>query len=261
MKMVSAAKLRKAQDKIIHARPYFQMLETILTDIFAYMPDYQNPLFEKRDVKRIGIAVVTSDRGLCGAFNTNIIKKSVQFIQENPECESELMVVGRKAWEFFSKRNYPILYSHVNIFQHLDFSVVPAMVRQMTETFLAGKVDRWVLIYNQFKSPVQQIVTVENFLPLELPEPGDTSVDYIFEPDKESLLDDILPRYLETKIWKMLLESNASEHGARMTAMENATENAREMIATLTLSYNRARQAAITKEISEIVGGAEALKG
>ncbi|GAB4173976.1 MAG: ATP synthase F1 subunit gamma [Calditrichia bacterium] len=261
MKMVSAAKLRKAQERIVAARPYYKSLSGIVNDLMFQLKDYSNPLFEKREVVRLGIVTVTADRGLCGSFNTNIIKKTIEVIQNHPEAEIELIPVGRKSWEFFKKRDYHIKSSRQNIFQRLDFSVVPGLVKEMTESFLNKEIDQWILIYNEFKSPVQQNIIAETFLPLELTAEESESVEYIFEPSKEEILTYLIPRFLETKIWKMLLESNAAEHGARMTAMENATENAAEMIATLTLSYNRARQAAITTEIAEIVGGAEALKG
>jgi F-type H+-transporting ATPase subunit gamma len=264
MKMVSAAKLRKAQERILAARPYFNSLEKIVMDLYSALDDYQNPLFEKRDVNRLGLVVVTADRGLCGSFNTNVIKKALQIIQENPEKDVELITVGRKGWEFFHKRNYSIKKHYINIFQRLDYTIVPQLVTDLKNLFLEKQIDQWLLIYNQFKSPVLQTIVVENFLPFSISKNEDKStmeVDYIFEPDQSEILTYLIPKYLETKIWKMLLESSASEHGARMTAMENATENASEMIATLTLSYNRARQAAITKEIAEIVGGAEALKG
>lgn len=261
MKMVSAAKLRKAQEKILAARPYYNSLEKIVQDLYFALKNYENPFLEQNPVDKLGIVVVTADRGLCGSFNTNIIKRTLEIINQHHELEIELFPIGRKGWDFFNKRGYKIKKYHINLFQKLDFSVVPLIVKELTSSFLEKRVDRWMLIYNEFKSPVQQNIVLEDFLPIKLDVSEASEVDYIFEPSKEEILTYLIPKFLETKIWKMLLESNAAEHGARMTAMENATENANEMISTLTLHYNRARQAAITKEIAEIVGGAEALKG
>jgi len=264
MKMVAAAKLRKAQENILAARPYADGISVLIKDILAKVESADNPLFQLREVNHLGIVVVTADRGLCGSFNTNLIKQALYEIHENIDKESFLFTVGRKGHEFLKKRNYNILDSYINIFNHLEFPLAPQIVDSILQAYLSGKVDKVIIVYNEFKSAVQQNIVVEQFLPI-LPEDFDesepTGYDYIFEPDKQELLGSLLPKHLNMQMWKILLESNAAEQGARMTAMENATENANDMIGSLTLKYNRARQSSITTELSEIVGGAEALKG
>ena len=230
----------------------------------AKVENADNPLFQPREVNHLGVVVVTADRGLCGSFNTNLIKQALFEIHENIDKESFLINIGRKGYDFLKKRNYNITDFYINIFNSLEFALVPKIVDSIIQTYINGKVDKVIVIFNEFKSAVQQNIVVEQFLPI-LPEDFDeseaTGYDYIFEPDKQQLLESLLPRHLNMQMWKILLESNAAEQGARMTAMENATENANEMIRGLTLKYNRARQSSITTELSEIVGGAEALKG
>ena len=206
---------------------------------------------------------MTADRGLCGAFNANIIRQALTEMESFAGKEVSLFVVGKKGYEFFSKRSYNLFKHKINFFNHLNFSDAQEIASALIESFMQGEFDRIDLIYNEFKSAVRQDVTLEQFLPFaaneEIKESA-SKVDYLYEPDKIDILKSIVPKQLNVQMWKVLLESNAAEQGARMTAMESATDNAEELIAELTLHYNRARQAAITKEISEIVGGAEALK-
>ncbi len=264
MKMVAAAKLRKAQENIIAARPYARGIDQMIKDILKKVKDADNPLFLPKEVNRLGLLVVTADRGLCGSFNTNLIKHALQVVNDNMEKEIFLFTVGRKAGDFFRKRNYSLLGSYDNIFNDLHFSIASDIMDSMVNAFLSGKIDKLVVVYNEFKSAVQQNIVTEQLLPIvpdDFADEDTNGYDYIYEPAKEELINSLLPKHLNMQMWKILLESNAAEQGARMTAMENATENANEMISTLTLQYNRARQSSITTELSEIVGGAEALKG
>lgn len=265
MKMVAAAKLRRAQDRIIQLRPYSEKLGGLLANVSsANSEDGENTYTEVRDIKRVLFIPVTSDRGLCGGFNANIFK-AVKLAFENEEyanAEIEILPIGKKSFDFFRKKGYTVNDKHWNVFGNLSFDVVRAAAEETMEDFASGKYDKVVLIYNEFKNVATQIVRTEQFLPIaELENEGETTAnaDYIYEPSKESIVEELIPKSLKTQLYKSVLESNASEHGARMTAMGKATDNAADLLKELKLTYNRTRQAAITKEILEIVGGAEAL--
>ncbi len=270
MKMVAAAKLRRAQGAVIAARPYARGMKALLQHLLPSMEPGTEPLLTARPVKTLAVVVITSDRGMCGAFNTNIMRAAqAHMATAMPDFRTSrsvrLFLLGKKGSDFFSKQQLPIAEKHPGFFNHLNSGEAAAVVRRLIDMYLRGEVDRVDLVYNEFKSVAQQRVIIEQFLPM-VPEVGahaaDThkGVDYIYEPSQKDIFSALLPRYLNFTFWKALLESNASEQGARMAAMENATENAREMIETLQLQYNKARQAAITKELLEVVSGADALK-
>lgn len=272
MKMVAAAKLRRAQESILATRPYANKMKQLMRHLVTKVDPGLNPLLAPRDIKKVAVVVVTSDRGLCGAFNTNIIKAAVSHMQENYPEQLEtglglkLIVIGKKGFDFFNKRDYEIYARHVGIFAGLDFNHARTIITELTEGYLKGEFDKVELIYNEFKSVIQQRIVVEQLLPIPPEElHGNNArplaqVEYIYEPSAHEIINALIPRHLNFQMWRVLLESNAAEQGARMTAMDNATTNASELIKDLTLSYNKARQAAITKELLEIVSGAEALK-
>jgi len=250
MKMVAAAKLRRAQDNIVKARPYAYKLGEVLADIADRVDRSKHPLLAEREPRNQAVIIVTADRGLCGSFNTNITKKA-----------EEVLTLGSKGRNYFKKREYNITAEYINFFNELNFSHAEDIGTKIISHYKEKKLDKVVLIYNEFKSAVQQNVITEELLPLK---PTQTKTekpvfDFIYEPDPDSVLEKIIPLHINIQIWRVLLESYAAEQGARMTAMENATDNAEELIDYLTLDYNRTRQSAITKEITEIVGGAEAL--
>jgi F-type H+-transporting ATPase subunit gamma len=273
MKMVAAAKLRRAQDAIISARPYARKMKELLQHLSATVDVTKYPHFAERTVSKAAVIVVTADRGLCGTFNANIIKAAVQHIKSQyPDLQArgdvKLIVVGKKANDYFSKRSFAIAYRHVGIFAHLQFTTAREIMREGVEGFLRGEYDRVDVIYNEFKSIAHQRVAIDQLLPIATPanltqnafKLPQSQVDYIYEPSSEQIISALVPKHLDFQIWRVLLESNAAEQGARMTAMENATTNATDLIRSLQLSYNKARQASITKELLEIVGGAEALQ-
>ncbi|MBC3540560.1 ATP synthase F1 subunit gamma [Rufibacter sediminis] len=271
MKMVAAAKLRRAQDNIMRMRPYAQRLNSILSNLSNVSSEAgQNVYAQKRDVQRVLIIAVTSDRGLCGAFNSNVMKAVNNLINERYSAQSaagniEIMAIGKKGHEYFNKRNMPTAGDYTTVFGNLSFETVRVAAEQAMEGFRTGLYDQVDIVYNEFKNVATQIVRTEQFLPIQenATEQANTStnanLDYIFEPSKEEILEQLIPKSLKIQVYKAVLESNASEHGARMTAMDKATENAGELLKQLKLTYNRTRQAAITTEILEIVGGAEAL--
>lgn len=260
MKMVAAAKLRRAQQRIFAARPYAQKIEELIQSLLLNVGDFENPLIEKRPLKKIHLIVVSADRGLCGSFNSNIIKKALAQIDLLGDVEVVIVPVGKKANDFFKKRNFKIDKEYVNIFNDLQFNYAKDIIQYVTDEFVNKNTDQVKLLYNEFKSVMQQNLIVEDLLPIDVKESEEKSVqDFIYEPSQSEILNQLLPKHITMQIWKALLESNASEQGARMAAMENATENANEMIHELTLQYNKARQASITTEITEIVSGAEAL--
>ncbi len=262
MKMVAAAKMRRAQENMFSARPYSSKIKELILNLVGQVEGYNSPLLEVRPVERELLVVVSADRGLCGAFNTNLIKAATAAHKES-EAEVSIVCVGKKGHDFFKKRDFTIREHYLNIFNNLDYSHANDITRFLTNEFVEGRTDSVKLVFNEFKSVAQQEVVIEQLLPISLPadeEEGKRHVDYLYEPSLERLLQALLPKYLGTQVWRALLESNASEQAARMLAMENATENATELIRDLTLQFNKARQAAITTEILEIVGGAEALK-
>lgn len=273
MKMVAASKLRKAQDSILQLRPYAEKLNSILENVTSATDnDIKSEYAADRDINNVIIVVVTSDKGLCGAFNSNIIKLAVKHIETNypgfnEEGKLRIMPIGKKSYEYFAKRGYNVIDDHYELFQSLSFDNVKNAAEHIMYEFVEEKVDKVELFYNEFKNVATQIQRTENFLPIERSVEEDEEqeisdqnrVDYLIEPSIEFIIQDLIPQSLKIKFYKAVLESNASEHGARMTAMDKATDNAGELIKDLTLMYNRTRQAAITKEILEIVSGAEAL--
>ncbi len=264
MKMVAAAKLRRAQEAILSARPYVHRMQDVLRDLSNRVDLSAHPLLQRRAPRRVEVVVFTSDRGLCGGFNSNVTRRVQRFLIENEgKVEVSLRTVGRKGHDFFRRRNVPIRTDHAGVLQKLSYANAETIAAQVSALFLSGEVDAVYLAYNEFLSPVSQRVTLEELLPIEEPaEQQDDAapVAHLWEPGQEEVLAALLPRYVASQVWHAMLESVASEQGARMSAMDNATKNASEMIARLTLLYNRTRQAGITKELMEIVSGAEALK-
>ena len=267
MKMVAAAKLRRAQDAITKARPYATKLEEALTRIAARAAAEEkpaHPLLASRPVRVAEVVLLTSDRGLAGGFNSNVVRRAQRFMTENGDTYEKVLLstMGRKARDFLRARRLPIRKDYAGIHQNLSYAKAEEVARELGQRFLAGEVDAVFLCYNEFKSAITQRVVVRQLLPIETGElKGATGgFDFLYEPSREKLLEELVPKHLAIQVWRALLDSAASEHGARMTAMESATKNAEEMIAGLTLQYNRARQAYVTKELMEIVSGAEALK-
>ncbi|GAA4849596.1 ATP synthase F1 subunit gamma [Algivirga pacifica] len=268
MKMVAASKLRKAQDKITQMRPYSEKLFSILGNVTAALKEEaNNPYAQGRDeIKNVLIVVVTSDRGLCGAFNANIIKATRQLVEEKYAGKNvTLLTLGNKGNEFFAKRDYNVISDYAEIFHDLSFEQARKVAEYAMAEFLNGTYDAVDIVYNEFVNVVTQVVHADRFLPVaadadESKENAqEMEVDYIFEPNKEDILKELIPKSLKISFYTKLLDSNAAEQGARMSSMDKATDNAGELIKQLTLMYNRSRQAAITTEILEIVGGAEAL--
>jgi F-type H+-transporting ATPase subunit gamma len=270
MKMVAASKLRKAQNAIIKMRPYASKLKDILQNLSASLDSGDvNVYAQQRAPEKILLVVLTSNRGLCGAFNTNIIRAASQRIHQHYSNQSEignvsLVTIGKKATEFFSKRNYKVISQHDHIFDVLTYENVSVIAEKIMGAFTSQQFDRVEIIYNQFKNAAVQQLTVEQFLPVDTSASSiattGVKTDFMFLPSKEEIVTELIPKSLKIQFYKTVLDSNASEHGARMTAMHQATDNAGELIKELNLAYNKARQAAITKEILEIVSGAEALK-
>lgn len=267
MKLVAAAKLRRAQDNIIAARPYAKALSSVVSELAEVAGTDAHPLFEDRKGKRTAIVAFTSDRGLAGAFNANVVKKVEAFVATELPADAEvsLRLIGRKANQYFSRRNANITSFDPAPTSATALQTAGETANRIVDDFLAKKVDRVFMVYNEFKSAISQSVVIKQVLPV-VPDQASgggarSSVDYTYEPGKEELLARLVPLFVQIGLYRAALESIAGEFGARMSAMENATKNAGEMIAKLTLQYNRARQASITKELLEIIGGAEALKG
>jgi F-type H+-transporting ATPase subunit gamma len=266
MKLVAAAKLRKAQENILAARPYAVHLHELISELALRADFDDHPLLAQREPRHVQLVVMTSDRGMCGAFNTNILRTAEKYVRDEKSLHEsiELSVVGRKGRDYLRHRRYEIK----TYFPGLDVGTALAESKQIADGiidgFLGGNLDMVYLLYNDFKSAMSQRITVEQLLPIKplaLDEAeGGAAIDFVYEPSKLELLETIIPMYIHVEVYRAALESMASEFGARMTAMENATSNAADMIAALTLQYNKARQAAITKELLDIVGGAEALK-
>jgi F-type H+-transporting ATPase subunit gamma len=264
MKMVSAAKLRRAQDRVIAARPYSKMLREMLANVAAAAGDSdaaaEHPLLAVRPEKKALIVVVTADRGLCGGFNGNLIKRAVAFLRENPQVEFSFDLVGRKGRDFFRKRYQNVCGEMVGIFMKAPtYNDALELSKRVMHQYASGEVDAVYLAVNEFKSVMAPNISVTKILPLEVPKDSGAS-DYIYEQDPGELLGTLLPRYVEVQMYRALLESAAAEHASRMTAMDSASSNAADVIEKLTLHMNRVRQAAITKEIIEIVSGASALE-
>ena len=269
MKMVSAAKLKRAQDAITQMRPYAEKLQEILSNLSATLDLSENAYSDQREAKKVYIVAVTSNRGLCGGFNNNVIKKVNGLVKdEYAGADIKIIAVGKKANDAFKRSDMNFRPEGIgaaeDMFNDLSFDRSSETAQFLMDEFEAGNVDKVVVVYNKFKNAAVQVVQDEQFLPIipKVEEEGNASAgDYIFEPSKNEIVEDLIPKSLKIQLFKALLDSHASEHGARMTAMHKATDNASELKRTLTLEYNKARQAAITNEILEIVGGAEALNG
>ncbi len=265
MKMVSAAKLRRAQENVVAARPYAQKMGEVLQSLAGNLQGEQHPLLEKREAKKLLLLVVTSDRGLCGGFNSNLCKAGERYIKENAaEFEQiSLMTIGRKGYEFLKNR-HTIHKNISNIISKPNYQAAAMVAQDVIEGYLSEEYDQVVMLYNSFRTVMTQDITFQQLLPIVPEAKGavdEVGIEYIYEPSVEDLLTQILPKNIEVQIFKAMLESVAGEHGARMTAMDSASKNASEMIGKLTLQYNRARQAAITTELMEIISGAESIKG
>lgn len=269
MKMVAASKLRKAQNAITTMRPYAAKLRELLQNLSGSLSNTnQDQYTVVRPEENILVIPVTSNRGLCGAFNTNVMRYTAKMISENYPKQHEagkvsVYCIGKKGEEFFRNRKYKVIASNIHVFDHLNFATVSPIAEQLMGMFEDARFDKIIFVYNQFRNAGNQVLTEEQFLPITLPAVDEDApfneIEYIFEPGKQAIIDVLVPRILKMQVYKMLLDSFAAEHGARMIAMHKATDNASEMLKELKLSYNKARQAAITKEILEIVGGANAL--
>jgi len=267
MKMVAASKLRRAQERIINARPYASQMQRVLSSVATRVDPSIHPLLavrEPRSDSKTLVIVVTGDKGLCGSFNTNAIKAGAAYIVESPQ-KCMLGLVGRKGRDFFGRRGFAVLFEQVGIFQKLRYDDARVIAQTAIDAFVAGDVDRVVLVYNEFRSVMTQRVVVDQLLPIGREEvdgaatPAPNQIDYLYEPSPQEIFDQLLPRFIEVQVYRALLESNAAFFAAQMTAMDTATKNSGEMIANLTLYMNKVRQAAITREIIEVVSGAEAL--
>ncbi len=273
MKMVAASKLRRAQNAIIQMRPYATKLKEILQNLSASLETGESKSIysDQRSPEKVLVIAISSNRGLCGAFNANVIKAvlrllDTKYAEQQKKGSISVLTVGKKVSEYFRKRGYSMLETHDDIFDHLTFENCSLIAEKVMNLFVEKKIDRVEIVYNQFKNAATQVLTTEQFLPVEpVNKEKETkkasNTDYILEPSREEIVHDLIPRSLKVQFYKALLDSNAAEHGARMTAMHQATDNAQELLKDLSLAYNKARQAAITKEILEIVSGAEALKG
>ncbi len=280
MKMVATAKLRRAQERLLATRPYATKMFEVLSRLAGKASAEVHPLLARREARKIEVVVLTSDRGLCGAFNMNLIQRAEKFLEEKKEKTDEMAFsfIGRKGRDYFRKRQVMMRREYVNFFGKVDFLLAKKIGQELAQTYASQQVDGIYLLYSEFRSAIQQRVVLKKILPVE-PKSGEegaeasvsgeaqtvgtgrgTALEYLYEPSEREVLNELLPMYVEVQVYQALLESLASEEGARMTAMENATNNAAEMINKLTLIYNKARQAAITKELIEIVSGAEALK-
>ena len=262
MKMVSAAKLKRAQDAITQMRPYSNKLTDLLQSLSSSLDGSENNQYsDSREVKKLLIVTITSNRGLCGGFNSYIIKSAKNIIEkQNNNTDVEILSIGKKSSEHFTKNGYKMFSVHDEVYNELTFENISIIAETIINKFLTKEFDRVVLVYNQFKNAATQIIMNENYLPIDnSAEEKTQTADYIFEPNQNEIVKELIPKSLKTQLFKAVLDSHAAEHGARMTAMHKATDNAAELKKELTLTYNKARQAAITGEILEIVGGAEAL--
>ncbi|ADY53051.1 ATP synthase F1 subcomplex gamma subunit [Pseudopedobacter saltans DSM 12145] len=268
MKMVSAAKLKRATNAIIQLRPYANKLQEILKNLSASLEDGVSAYTQEREVKNVLLVVITSNRGLAGAFNTNVLKTANNLIAEEYDSYRQsgnlhIIAIGKKAQDYYERRDYNVIGNNNDLFSALNFENVSAITEAIMKGFVDGKYDKVEVIYNQFRNAAVQLLTVEQLLPVpkaeKVEEENTSNVDYILEPSKEEIVENLIPKNIKLQLYKAVLDSHASEHGARMTAMDKATDNAGELLKALKLSYNQARQAAITTELSEIVSGAAAL--
>ena len=263
MKLVAAAKLRRAQERILEARPYAFKMREVLASLALRADPQSHPLLQRRESSRKILVVIAADKGLCGAFNSNIMRRSLEVLRGSAgEVAVTLVVVGRKARDFYRRRPYTIRSEQVGFFDRLAYAHAAALGKELVNAYAAEEADEIQLVYNEFKSVTTQRVVVERLLPIEpLPPPEEfAALDFVYEPSPEAILEGLLPKHVEVQVYRALMESLAGEYGARMTAMEAATKNASEMIDLLTLQFNKARQERITKELLEVVGGAEALR-
>ena len=264
MKMVSAAKLKRAQDAILQMRPYAEKLTELLRNLSLSIDSSEGGVYSlEREIKKVLLVTITSNRGLCGGFNTYIIKSAKELINNDyKSAKVDVLSIGKKSSEYFVKNGFSVNSTHDELFTELTFDNVSVIADNIMQQFEKEDYDKVVLVYNQFKNAATQIIMNENYLPVEkVNEEQAVNGDYLFEPTKEEIVEELIPKSLKTQLFKAVLDSHAAEHGARMTAMHKATDNAGELKKELTLTYNKARQAAITGEILEIVGGAEALSG
>lgn len=267
MKMVAAAKLRRAQEAVQNFRSYSDLMITILAEVSKDATADDHPLLERREAKKSLLIVISSDKGLCGGFNGNLCREVMRYVKEQ-EVTPVLSIIGRKAVDYFDRRDVEIDTKYKGVYDKPDYATAAEIAKGVAERYAAGDIDRIELAYNEFISMISQKPKVRSLLPIELPQAEVKEgaqdewvvpVDFIFEPGRQELLAELLPQYVEVQVYRALVESMAAEHAARMTAMDNATKNAEEMLDQLTLVYNRARQSAITSELMDIVGGAEAL--
>lgn len=261
MKMVSAAKLRRAQERMMAARPYAERSRDMLASLASRVDPEINPLLQEHGHKNVEFVLLTSDRGLCGAFNAHIMRYVEDSAKQMSDAEFSITSIGKKGREYFTRRNYPMKRDWVDVFRNVQFSIAKEVGQGIVERYREKEVDKIFLAYNEFKSAIQARPVIRQLLPVqpEQAEQGEVQEEYLYEPDAETLLADLLPHYVEIQVYQAMLESAAAEHAARMSAMENATTNAGELIESLTLTMNRLRQASITTEIIEVVSGAEAL--
>jgi F-type H+-transporting ATPase subunit gamma len=264
MKMVSAAKFRKAEEAMLQNRPYSDKILEVLSSLALRTEEAAHPLLERRAPKHAALVVFSSDRGLCGGFNGNIVRGVQRFLTEKADAYDtiSLYVVGKKAKEFFKGRDVEIIGERVELFGNITYGVAQEIGNEIVERYTNRELDQVYMVYNEFQSALSQQVVYDRLLPVDIPEvdPETSTTEYIYEPSETFMLDWVLPRYVEVRVFRALLESTASEHGARMTAMESASNNAGDMIARLTLKYNRARQEAITTELMDIVNGVESMR-
>jgi F-type H+-transporting ATPase subunit gamma len=265
MKLVAAAKLRRAQDRVLEARPYAERMAKLVGALARALGEDKHPLLARHEGPRTLYVVVAADKGLCGAFNANIIRRAGELLRGTAAADASLVAVGRKVRDFARRRTWPLRGERVGLLDRLTFGQAQDLARELMRAYLEDEVDQVWLVFNQFRSVAVQRVVAERLLPIPPPESGGApadgpGIDYLYEPDAGTILAALLPRHVEVQVYRALLESAAGEHGARMTAMEAATKNAQEMIGTLTIQYNKARQERITKELLDIVGGAEALR-
>jgi len=265
MKMVAAAKLRRAQESVINARPYARKISELISRLVTDDDIANNSFIVQRDIRNVLFVIVTADRGLCGAFNNNILKEAsrqLEAISSDPNITAHIFCLGRKSYEFFNKKDFQIAGHATGIYSPLKYDSALSISEEIINEYLKSKYDKVIFIYNEFKSIIQQRIVSEQFLPIPIKVDlvKNQNTDYIFEPGQKEIFNYVLPKHFKAQMWRTLLESNAAELGARMTAMDNATTNAKELIRTLQLTYNKERQAAITKEILEIVSGANAQK-
>lgn len=260
MKMVSAAKLRRAQEAMFAARPYARKMMEVLNGVASRATPDAHPLLQERGFEKVLLVVITADKGLCGAFNANIIRTATRFLADRKDGDVELSLVGRKSRDFFRRRAVKVRSERVGVFQPLRYQAARELAEELIQAFTSGAADQVFLVYNEFKSVIQQRLVIDRLLPIErhAVRPQEPGLDYLYEPEPAAIFATLLPKHVEVQVWKALLESQAAEHGARMTSMDAATNNASEMIDRLTLYMNKVRQAAITKEIIEVVSGSGA---